>query len=130
MVSLRRFLFSHTPRAVRDMTKPGYFEYAIGESIVHVAIPILTQPAVVVNLLFVVAVGMIYAPLAPLVGIGACLVFWFSSIVVSPFRAWLGDFLPFLNSTSTNCSTCTSLVPKAEGGCGMSTSTAFWCAAS
>ncbi|WWC98281.1 hypothetical protein V866_005172 [Kwoniella sp. B9012] len=65
LVSLRRFMFSHTPRDIREMTKPGYFEYAI----------------VVVNLLFVCAVGMIYAPLAPLVAIGACAVFWFSSIV-------------------------------------------------
>ncbi|WRT70828.1 uncharacterized protein IL334_007827 [Kwoniella shivajii] len=65
MVSLRRFMFSHTPRSIRDMTKPGYFEYAI----------------IIVNLLFVCAVGMIYAPLAPLVAIGACAVFWFSSIV-------------------------------------------------
>ena len=40
---------------------------------------------VIVNLLFVGSVGMIYAPLAPLVAIGACLVFWFSSIVVSHF---------------------------------------------
>lgn len=31
MVSLRRLMFSHTPRDIREMTKPGYFEYAIGE---------------------------------------------------------------------------------------------------
>ena len=36
-----------------------------------------------VNLLFVCAVGLIYAPLAPLVAIGAAAVFWFSSVVVS-----------------------------------------------
>ncbi|OCF35877.1 hypothetical protein I316_02370 [Kwoniella heveanensis BCC8398] len=65
MVSLRRFMFSHTPRSIRDMTKPGYFEYAI----------------IICNLLMVSAVGLIYAPLAPLVTIGACLVFWFSSVV-------------------------------------------------
>nr|XP_019007829.1 uncharacterized protein I206_07463 [Kwoniella pini CBS 10737]OCF46610.1 hypothetical protein I206_07463 [Kwoniella pini CBS 10737] len=65
LVSLRRFMFSHTPRDIRELTKPGYFEYAI----------------VVVNLLFVCAVGMIYAPLAPLVAIGATFVFWFSSVV-------------------------------------------------
>ncbi|WVQ86148.1 hypothetical protein IAT38_008316 [Cryptococcus sp. DSM 104549] len=65
MVSLRRFMFSHTPREIRDMTKPGYFEYAI----------------VIVNLLVVAAVGLIYAPLAPLVAVGATFVFWFSSVV-------------------------------------------------
>lgn len=31
LVSLRRFMFSHTPREIRDMTKPANFEYAIGE---------------------------------------------------------------------------------------------------
>lgn len=31
MVSIRRFMFSHTPRDIREMTKPPYFEYAIGE---------------------------------------------------------------------------------------------------
>ncbi|KIR52730.1 hypothetical protein I315_04593 [Cryptococcus gattii Ru294] len=65
MVSIRRFMFSHTPRDIREMTKPPYFEYAI----------------VVVNLLFITAVGLIYAPLAPLVAMGACCVFWFSSVV-------------------------------------------------
>jgi hypothetical protein len=36
MVSLRRVMFSHTPRDIREMTKPGYFEYAIGKSPIHV----------------------------------------------------------------------------------------------
>ena len=67
MVSLRRVMFSYTPRDIREMTKPGYFEYGI----------------VIVNLLFVATVGLLYAPLAPLVAMGACLVFWFSSVVVS-----------------------------------------------
>ena len=31
MVSLRRFVFSHTPRTIREMTRPEYFPYAIGE---------------------------------------------------------------------------------------------------
>lgn len=31
MVSLRRLMFSHTPREIREMTKPAYFEYSIGE---------------------------------------------------------------------------------------------------
>ncbi|ORX40793.1 hypothetical protein BD324DRAFT_575027 [Kockovaella imperatae] len=65
LVSIRRFMFSHTPRDIREMTKPGYFDY----------------PVVIVNLLYVCAIGMIYAPLAPLVAMGACIVFWFSSAV-------------------------------------------------
>ncbi|KAK4687006.1 calcium permeable stress-gated cation channel, partial [Tremellales sp. Uapishka_1] len=65
LVSVRRVMFSYTPRDIRELTKPGYFEYSI----------------VIVNLLFVAAIGLIYAPLAPLVVIGACIVFWFSSIV-------------------------------------------------
>ncbi|WVR08713.1 hypothetical protein IAU60_005771 [Kwoniella sp. DSM 27419] len=65
LVSLRRFMFSHTPRSIREMTQPGYFEYAI----------------IICNLLMVAAVGLIYAPLAPLVAIGATFVFWFSSVV-------------------------------------------------
>jgi len=65
MVSVRRLIFSHTPREIREMTKPAYFEYSI----------------VIVNLLWVCAVGLIYAPLAPLVTIGATLAFWFSSVV-------------------------------------------------
>jgi hypothetical protein len=65
MVSVRRLVFNHTPREIREMTKPAYFEYSI----------------VIVNLLWVCAVGLIYAPLAPLVTIGATLAFWFSSVV-------------------------------------------------
>ncbi|WVN89065.1 uncharacterized protein L203_104281 [Cryptococcus depauperatus CBS 7841] len=65
LVSVRRFMFSHTPRDIRELTKPPYFEYAI----------------VAVNLLTVCAVGLIYAPLAPLVPMGATCVFWFSSVV-------------------------------------------------
>lgn len=40
-----------------------------------------TDNVVVVNMLWVCAVGLIYAPLAPLVTIGATLAFWFSSVV-------------------------------------------------
>ena len=31
LVSIRRVMFSHTPRDIREMTKPGYFEYSIGQ---------------------------------------------------------------------------------------------------
>ncbi|TXT12955.1 hypothetical protein VHUM_01356 [Vanrija humicola] len=65
LVSIRRFMFSYTPRDIRELTKPPYFEY----------------PVVAVNLLFVATVGLVYAPIAPMVPIGAMIVFWFSSVV-------------------------------------------------
>lgn len=65
LVSLRRVMFSYTPRDIRDLTKPPYFDY-------HV---------VSVNILFIAAVGLVYAPIGPLVTIGATLVFWFSLVV-------------------------------------------------
>lgn len=67
LVSVRRFLFSYTPRDIRDLTKPPPFEYSI----------------VAVNLLFLATVGLAYAVLAPLVAIGATLALWFSLVVVS-----------------------------------------------
>lgn len=82
MVSVRRFVFSHTPRDVREMTKPGYFEYPIGELHQWRSSAPADSAPVIVNLLYVAAIGLIYAPLAPLVAMGACSVFWFSSIVV------------------------------------------------
>jgi len=107
MMSIRRFMFSHTPRDIRDMTKPGYFEYGI----------------VIVNLLFVATVGLIYAPLAPLVAMGACIVFWFSSVVASRDRS-VCDAAN--GSTSTSCSTSTSLEPSLAVGCGTSTAIDSW----
>ncbi|KLT38381.1 DUF221-domain-containing protein [Cutaneotrichosporon oleaginosum] len=65
MVSWRRVMFSYTPRDIRDITRPPSFEYSI----------------VVVNLLFIAAVGLVYAPLAPLVAIGALFAFCFSLMV-------------------------------------------------
>ncbi|BEJ11918.1 hypothetical protein CspHIS471_0203780 [Cutaneotrichosporon sp. HIS471] len=65
MVSWRRVMFTYTPRDIRDITKPPSFEYSI----------------VVVNLLFIAAVGLVYAPLAPLVAIGALFAFVFSLMV-------------------------------------------------
>lgn len=67
LVSVRRFMFSYTPRDIRDLTKPPPFEYSI----------------VVVNLLFLATVGLVYAVLAPLVAFGATLAIWFSLVVVS-----------------------------------------------
>lgn len=69
LVGVRRFMFSYTPRDIRDLTKPPSFEYAI----------------VVVNLLFLATVGLAYAVLAPLVAIGATLALGFSLVVVSVY---------------------------------------------
>lgn len=126
-------MFSHTPRDIREMTKPPYFEYAIGESwnerkkkgigLIAYGLAFL----VIVNLLFITAVGLIYAPLAPLVAMGACCVFWFSSVVVRAFlekkkgvRADNGD------STSTSCCMCTFPERRVGVGCGTCMSIDFW----
>ncbi|GMK57068.1 hypothetical protein CspeluHIS016_0309080 [Cutaneotrichosporon spelunceum] len=65
MLSIRRVMFSYTPRDIRDITKPPSFEYGI----------------VAVNLLFMATVGLVYAPLAPLVAIGTLFAFFFSLMV-------------------------------------------------
>lgn len=58
-------LFGRTPRDVREYTKPPSFDYAVYYS----------------NLLFMAAVAMLYACLAPLVLIFAAVAFWLSSFV-------------------------------------------------
>ncbi|PVF95251.1 DUF221-domain-containing protein [Serendipita vermifera] len=58
-------LFGRTPRDIREWTQPPEFEYSIYYS----------------NLLFMGAVGLVYAPLAPLVALAAAVVFWISSFV-------------------------------------------------
>ncbi|EJD40396.1 DUF221-domain-containing protein [Auricularia subglabra TFB-10046 SS5] len=63
--SFRTHVFGRTPRDIREWTKPPDFEYAIYYS----------------NLLFMGTVGFAFAPLAPLVAVGAAVVFWLSSIV-------------------------------------------------
>ncbi|KAF8583815.1 DUF221-domain-containing protein [Ramaria rubella] len=63
--SIRTRLFGRTPRDIREWTQPPDFEYAV----------------YYVNMLFMAAVGIIFAPLAPLVAAMACIVFWVSSIV-------------------------------------------------
>lgn len=67
LVSFRRVMYSYTPRDIRDLTKPPAFEYYI----------------VGVNLLFIATVGLVYAPLAPLVAIGCLFVLLFSLLIVS-----------------------------------------------
>jgi len=58
-------LFGRTPRDIREWTQPPDFEYAIYYS----------------NILFMVAVGLVFAPLAPLVAAAAAVVFFISSFV-------------------------------------------------
>ncbi|KAK7057546.1 DUF221-domain-containing protein [Favolaschia claudopus] len=61
-VSIKTRLFGRTPRDIREWTKPPKFEYAIYYS----------------NLLFMGVVGLIFAPLVPLVALAAAVVFWIS----------------------------------------------------
>ncbi|GHJ86379.1 hypothetical protein NliqN6_2781 [Naganishia liquefaciens] len=65
LLSVQRLLFAKTPRDIKEYTKPPFFEYAI----------------VITNMLFLAAIGLVYAPLAPLVCIGVTLVFWVSSAI-------------------------------------------------
>ncbi|KAF9501406.1 DUF221-domain-containing protein [Pleurotus eryngii] len=58
-------IFGRTPRDIREWTQPSNFEYSISYS----------------NLLFMAAVGLLFAPLAPLVALAAAVVFWMSSWV-------------------------------------------------
>ncbi|KAG8742312.1 hypothetical protein FRC10_001670 [Ceratobasidium sp. 414] len=65
LVFLKTRLFGRTPRDIREWTKPPEFDFAVYYS----------------NILFMAAVGLIYAPLAPLVSLAAAIVFWMSSVV-------------------------------------------------
>jgi hypothetical protein len=62
---IKTSLFGRTPRDIREWTQPPDFEYAIYYS----------------NLLFMAAVGLVFAPLAPLVCVACAIVFWLSSWV-------------------------------------------------
>lgn len=64
-VSLKTRLLGRTPRDIREWTQPPEFQYAIYYS----------------NILFMGAVGLVFAPLAPLVAVAAALVFWMGSWV-------------------------------------------------
>ncbi|KAK0195739.1 DUF221-domain-containing protein [Armillaria mellea] len=57
--------FGRTPRDIREWTQPPVFEYALYYA----------------NLLFLVSVAFLFAPLAPLVPLAAAVVFWLSSWV-------------------------------------------------
>lgn len=64
-ISFKTRAFGRTPRDIREWTQPPEFEYAIYYS----------------NILFMAAVGLVFAPLAPLVVVAAAIVFWIGSWV-------------------------------------------------
>ncbi|EPQ31421.1 uncharacterized protein PFL1_00756 [Pseudozyma flocculosa PF-1] len=65
LVWVQKGLFGRTPRDVREYTKPPVFDYWIYYS----------------NFLFMTAVAMLYAPLAPLIVIYAAAIFWLNSFI-------------------------------------------------
>ncbi|THH04318.1 hypothetical protein EW145_g5613 [Phellinidium pouzarii] len=65
MTWIKTWLFGRTPRDIREWTQPPDFEYAIYYS----------------NILFMCAVAIMFAPLAPLVAVAAAVVFWMNSFV-------------------------------------------------
>ncbi|KAK7057559.1 DUF221-domain-containing protein [Favolaschia claudopus] len=64
-LSFKTRVFGRTPRDIREWTQPPEFQY----------------PIYYTNILFMGAVGLIFAPLAPLVVLAAAIVLWMSSIV-------------------------------------------------
>ncbi|KAF9469984.1 hypothetical protein BDZ94DRAFT_1243684 [Collybia nuda] len=64
-ISFKTRAFGRTPRDIREWTQPPEFQYAIYYS----------------NILFMGAVGLVFAPLAPLVVVAAAVVFWLGSWV-------------------------------------------------
>ncbi|KAF8161319.1 hypothetical protein B0H34DRAFT_840484 [Crassisporium funariophilum] len=64
-LSFKTHVFGRTPRDIREWTQPPDFQYAVYYS----------------NTLFMAAVGIVFAPLAPLVVLAAGIVFWMSSWV-------------------------------------------------
>ncbi|TFK74590.1 DUF221-domain-containing protein [Pluteus cervinus] len=64
-ISFKTHVFGRTPRDIREWTQPPEFQYAIYYS----------------NILFMGAVGLVFAPLAPLVAVAAAIVLWMSSWV-------------------------------------------------
>ncbi|KAG6857190.1 hypothetical protein H0H87_008255 [Tephrocybe sp. NHM501043] len=64
-ISFKTRAFGRTPRDIREWTQPPEFQYAIYYS----------------NVLFMGAVGLVFAPLAPLVVVAAAIVFWLGSFV-------------------------------------------------
>ncbi|KAF8911479.1 hypothetical protein CPB84DRAFT_1841987 [Gymnopilus junonius] len=61
--SLRTRLYGRSPRDIREYSKPPAFDYALEYS----------------NLLFMATIGLVFAPLAPLVSLAAAATFWLCS---------------------------------------------------
>ncbi|KAG5727100.1 hypothetical protein E4T56_gene20354 [Termitomyces sp. T112] len=64
-ISFKTHVFGRTPRDIREWTQPPEFQYAIYYT----------------NILFMGAVGLVFAPLAPLVAVAAAIIFWMGSWV-------------------------------------------------
>ncbi|KAL0955754.1 hypothetical protein HGRIS_001969 [Hohenbuehelia grisea] len=84
-ISIKTRMFGRTPRDIREWTQPSDFEYAIyyanlvsATTYLRVVYKILTQSCFK---LFMAAVGLLFAPLAPLLALAAAIVFWMSSWV-------------------------------------------------
>ncbi|OCB91034.1 DUF221-domain-containing protein [Sanghuangporus baumii] len=65
LIWIKTKLFGRTPRDIREWTQPPDFEYAIYYS----------------NILFMSAVAIMFAPLAPLVALAGAIIFWINSFV-------------------------------------------------
>ncbi|QRV84128.1 hypothetical protein RhiJN_12144 [Ceratobasidium sp. AG-Ba] len=82
LVFIKTHLFGRTPRDIREWTKPpssiSPFISAFGS---NTEVGDGAECYCSSNILFMVAVGLIYAPLAPLVSLAAAVVFWISSVV-------------------------------------------------
>ncbi|KAF9047436.1 hypothetical protein BJ165DRAFT_1102024 [Panaeolus papilionaceus] len=65
-LSFKTRVFGRTPRDIREWTQPPEFQYAVYYS----------------NILFMGAVGLVFAPLAPLVVVAAAVVLWMTSWVM------------------------------------------------
>lgn len=64
-IFIKTRLFGRTPRDIREWTQPPEFQYSIYYT----------------NILYMVSVALVFAPLAPLVALAACVVFWLGSWV-------------------------------------------------
>lgn len=64
-IFIKKRLFGRTPREIREWTQPPEFEYSVYYS----------------NMLFMGTVGLVFAPLAPLVVLASAVIFWVSSWV-------------------------------------------------
>ncbi|KAI0302360.1 DUF221-domain-containing protein [Multifurca ochricompacta] len=74
-ISFKTHILGRTPRDYREFTQPPEFQYAIYYSNIVGNLWLCLCP------LFMGTVGLVFAPLAPLVAVGAAIVMWISSWV-------------------------------------------------